>query len=177
MNKKILMGLGISLLLAPVFVSSTFAQGEKEQTHTAWFDMDHCAICKNMAENKDMMAKIKWETYMIPDGFLSIAVVPDDMKDAMAKAEKGMEKAIAKLEAGEQLELCGYCSSFGSLLAEGAKKTDLKTVGGDIMMLTSTDPEVVKKIQEHAKKSMAEHKKMMEEMKKTQTKADKKPSK
>ena len=79
----------------------------------------------------------------------------------MEKAHKGMEATIEKLEGGEAMDLCGFCTSYGMLMAEGAESTELKTVGGDISLLTSDDPEVVKKIHAHAEKTIEEFKKMM----------------
>ena len=165
-------------LIACFGTSFAIAQDEEtEKTETkriAFFDMDNCEICNCMSDVKDMMQKVKWETQIIPNGFLAITVVPEDLKASMEKAKKKMKAAITKLEDGDEMTICGYCQGLGDLIAEGADLTELSTVGGDIMMVTSSDEDVVKKIQAHAKKTIAEHKKMMEQMMKEQAKSGRK---
>lgn len=132
------------------------------QESSSWFDLENCAVCKNMSGQEGLLQNIKWENHVIPNGMLSIAVIPDDYKDVMDTAHKGMEATLARLQNGEAMHLCGFCESYGALKAMGAKSTELKTVGGDISMMTSDDPAVVTKIQAHAKKSIDEFAKMME---------------
>ena len=127
-----------------------------------WFGMETCEICKPMSGHMHLMEVLKWETHMIPNGFLSISVIPAEHKEEMEKVHAEMEKVIARAEEGEQMELCGHCQSWGKLLEAGAQKTELETVGGHITMLTSDDAKVVKKIQAHAQRSLDEFKKMME---------------
>jgi hypothetical protein len=109
-----------------------------------------------------LMSAIKWETHMLPNGFLSISVIPAEHQTTLEKSHQEMEQVIKRAEAGEELKLCGHCKSWGELLALGAHKQELDTVGGRITLLTSDDEQVVKKIQAHAQKSMDEFKKMME---------------
>jgi len=151
------------------------AQDEKNQDNEiAWFDMDHCDICKNMVSMKDDMHLIKWDVHMLDNGLLMVSVIPEEMKEPMAKAEKGVEATVKELESGKQLDLCGFCQSYGGLMQMGANIKDLKTVGVDITIITSSDPEVVKKIQEFGKQSKVEHKKMLEQTKThTSSKLDK----
>ena len=127
-----------------------------------WFDMHKCEVCKPMASNMHLMGEIKWETHMIPNGFLSITVIPAEHKETMDKAHEEMMAVIKRAENGEEMALCGHCQSWGKLLAAGANKLELDTVGGQITLLTSDNPEVVKKIQAHAQRSLDEFKKMME---------------
>lgn len=154
-----------TLVFAMMAATFAFAQDEKTETAAApWFDMENCEICKPMAKHMDLMQNMKWETHLIDNGFVSIAVIPEKAKATMADAKKDMKKQIARAEAGEDIQCCGYCTGLGELLAAGAKKQELETVGGDLFILTSADPEVVAKIHAHAKKTMAEHAKMMKEM-------------
>lgn len=127
----------------------------------SWFDLTNCQICKHMSEQEGLLEHIQWENHVIPDGMLSIAVVPSAYRSKMDAAHEQMHNAGEKMAAGESLKLCGFCESYGALMAEGAKSTELKTVGGDIHMLTSDDPQLVAKIQTHAEKSIDEFKKMM----------------
>lgn len=127
-----------------------------------WFDMAECEICKPMASNMHLMSAIKWETHMLPNGFLSITVIPAEHEKTMEKAHHEMEHAIKRAQDGEEMKLCGHCQSWGELMDMGANRQELDTVGGKITLLTSDDGEVVKKIQAHAQKSLDEFKKMME---------------
>lgn len=133
------------------------------QEESSWFDLDNCAICKNMSDVEDLLPNIKWENHKIPNGMLSISVIPEAYKEKMETAHKGMEATIERLQGGEAMELCGFCTSYGALMEAGAESTELKTVGGDISMITSNDPAVVEKIHVHADKTIEEFKKMMAE--------------
>lgn len=159
----VMFGLLVSTTLCAV--ATVQDEEEKQETEIAWFDMDHCAICKNMAAMKHDMHKIKWESHMLDDGMISIAIVPDDMKDEMKKAEAGVKETVAKLEQGEQLEMCGYCQNYGKLMSLGAKFKEIKTLGVDISIVTSSDPEVVKEIQAMGERAKVEHDKMLEKIK------------
>jgi hypothetical protein len=127
-----------------------------------WFDMEKCEICKPMAEHMHMMGDVKWETHMLPNGFLSISVIPPEHKEMMDKAHDEMEAQIKRAMNGEEMELCGHCQSWGKLMDAGAHREELDTVGGMITIVTADDAEAVKKIQAHAQKSMDEFKKMMQ---------------
>lgn len=154
----------LSIAIALTIGASAFAQHDEKDA--AWFDMKSCAICKNMAGVEGFMEKVKWESHIIDNGLLTVTVMPDDLKEKWAEMMKGVEATIAKVEAGEETELCGFCTSMGGLIQAGAKKTEIDSAGGKIMMLTSDDPKVVEKIHAHAKKTITEHEKMMAMMKK-----------
>ena len=92
---------------------------------------------------------------------LSASVVPEKYQARMAECHKKMHATAAELQTGKVMPLCGFCQSYGQLMEAGAKSTELQTVGGDIHLLTSDDPQLVTKIQAHAEKSIEEFKKMM----------------
>ena len=153
----VMFGLLVSTSLCAVAIVQ---EEEKQETEAVWFDMDNCAICKNMASMKHDMHKIEWESHMLDDGMITVAKVPDDMKAAMEKAEAGVQQTVAKLEQGEQLEMCGYCQNYGKLMGMGAKFKDIKTMGVNISVVTSCEPDVVKEIQAMGKRAKIEHDKM-----------------
>lgn len=129
-----------------------------------WFDMEHCAMCKHMAEHPDLVTKIKCETHVIDNGMLMVSNIPKDQQAAMEAVHKKMGETIAELTSGKELPLCGFCSGFGKLMEAGAKNQDIKTSMGTISLLTSDKPEVIKKIQEFAKRTQTEYEKMQHEM-------------
>lgn len=126
------------------------------KVNAPWFDMDHCPVCKSMTSNKELMEHMNWETFVIDNGMLCVTTFPASEKEAMAKCKKEMEEAIAKVKSGKTEDLCGCCISFGALLEAGAKQKEIETATGCITMLTSDKPEVVKKIQDHAKRTIEE---------------------
>ena len=146
-------------------VCTVFVVGFVVCTATAeddWFDMENCAICKHMAEHAHIMPDIKWEMTATEKGMITVAVIPEKHQAIMKDAHKKMKKTIAKLEAGEKMDLCGFCTSYGSLKEAGANIEEFETDGGImITLVTAERPELIEKIHQHAKKSMEEHKKMM----------------
>lgn len=127
-----------------------------------WFDMQNCGICKCMGDNMEIMQDITWETHMLPNGIMTISVIPEEHKKTMTKLHDEMMASVKRLEEGEAMELCGHCMSYGELLSMGVNKQEIESEAGMITLMTSEDPEVVKKIHAHAQKSLDEYKKMME---------------
>jgi hypothetical protein len=150
--KKALLSIGIALGMATVSIAQD----------ATWFDLANCEVCKNMSGHEEIMQEVKWEAHPIANGMMSITVVPAKHKELMAKAKKGMDATIKKLEAGEKMNLCGFCQSFGKLKQAGAKFEEINTAGGMVTLITSNDDKVVKMIHEHVKRTNAETKKMME---------------
>ena len=165
MKRTILLAVSTVLLM----VASVSAQEEGEKTETKWFDMEQCAVCKHMAQHKDMMQEVKWENHSIPNGMLSVTVIPENLKAPFNKAMASMEKTIAEMKAGKQMKCCGFCQSMGKLDGAGAKTIKIKTALGEITLVTSDDPKVVQAIHTHAKKTNEAHKQMMKQMQKTST--------
>ena len=54
------------------------------------------------------------------------------------------------------MELCGFCDSYGALKQAGAKEQEITTDFGMITMLTSDDSDLVKKIHDHADRTIKE---------------------
>jgi hypothetical protein len=57
--------------------------------------------------------------------------------------------------------LCGFCTSYSALVEAGAKVQEFETANGMVSLVTSDKPEVVKKIHEHAKRTIKEYESMM----------------
>ena len=138
--------------LVVCMVAAPVVGGEEK----AWFDLENCSMCKNFAAEEGLMENMKWETFVISDGMMSVAVIDEHYHDAMERASKKMEAVGAKLQAGEQLPLCGFCSSFGNLLMSGAKLQEFDTVAGHISLMTSDSAELVAKIHAHAERTIEE---------------------
>ena len=126
----------------------------------AWFDMANCSMCVNLTTEEGLLDHMTWENHIIANGALSFTAVDEDYKDAYARMGKAMEAAGNKLMAGEQLPLCNFCQSYGALMMAGAKMEIVETAGGEIGLITSTDPAVVKKIHAHTQRTIDEFAKM-----------------
>jgi hypothetical protein len=55
----------------------------------------------------------------------------------------------AKMQSGEQVPLCGFCTSYGKLMMAGVQMEEIETEFGHISLMTASDPEVVKMIHDH----------------------------
>lgn len=155
---KTLLSMGLVVVLAVVASAQEGTQTKEAQ----FFDMKNCEICKCM-EHMDM-SKVGWKSHKIDKGMLTVTVIPDSMKGQWASCKTSMDNMIKKAESGEVTELCGFCNHFGELMKHGVKKQEIESIGGHLVLVTSDDAEVVKKIHALADRIEVEHKKMMEMM-------------
>ena len=56
---------------------------------------------------------------------------------------------LAKMESGEEIELCPYCSRMGQLQAAGAQIEQFDASGTHVTAVTSENAEVIDKIHAH----------------------------
>ena len=138
----------IALLLVVAAVA-----GAAEKT---WFDMDNCAMCKNISANPEMMVNMSWEQHNIKNGIVSIASVQPKYLDAYRTAHKGMMETGMRMHSGEKLDLCGSCEAFGACLEKGAQYEHIQTSNGDLMIVTADNAEVVAELQNWAKRNKEE---------------------
>jgi hypothetical protein len=131
---------------------------ETRTSEMPWFDMEHCAFCKNMAGMEDRMADMMCDTHKIDNGMMMVAFVPDDLKAAMRKADQAMMDTVKRLEAGEQLAMCGFCQQIGMLMSKGVKMQKLVGEHGEVTLFTTDDPELVKVVHEFADRTIKETK-------------------
>ncbi|TWT96057.1 hypothetical protein Pla108_31390 [Botrimarina colliarenosi] len=122
-----------------------------------WFD-EACVCCKPMHENPTLKAGMKWETHKLANGLMMVAAAPEGMQDEFeATCEKMHTLAM---EASPSDLKCGFCESFGALMQAGAKTEEVSTGIGNVTLLTSDDPAVVKKIHAHSDRTQQEMDKM-----------------
>ncbi|MFH1373610.1 MAG: hypothetical protein ABII79_07440 [bacterium] len=134
--------------------------GEEAQ----WFDMENCAFCSNMCKNPELIDHMIWEHHNIANGMLSITTVEPEFKAPYTEAMDAMKKLGEAMEVGKvdmaELKLCGACQHYGTLEAAGAKSEYIFGEAADIFLMTSDDPELVKKIQEYGQRNNDEMAKM-----------------
>ncbi len=158
MNRRVPM-----LVIVASLILLTAAYAEEADQQKAWFDLENCGMCKNFAAEAGLMDNLKWETHLIAEGSLSIAMVAPEYEEAFERAGKKMEATGMELMSGKQMPLCGFCTSYGALMQAGAKFESIHSAAGHITLVTSTDAEIVGLIQTHAKRTIAEYDKWIAE--------------
>lgn len=148
------------LVLAALVVFGFVAGAVTAEEEMAWFDLTNCSMCKQMANEEGLFENTTWETHLIANGAMSIITVEESHKAAFERAHKNMQEVGMKLHSGEKMHLCGFCQSYGMLMMSGAKVESVEGKISTVNLMTSTDPEVVEKIQAHAQKTIDEYKEM-----------------
>ncbi len=144
--------------------SATLFGQEKANDKTPWMDLEHCAFCKNMSSQLGLIQHVRFDFIKIPNGMITVAFVPDNLKEAMKKANEGMQATVKEMQSGKQLTTCAFCDAIGLVMAKGAKVEKFQGESSEVSLFTSTDAEVVKSIHaiadrtnEEAQKTKAHH--------------------
>ena len=147
-----------------LFSSALLVAGddEAEKADKPWFDMENCAMCKNLIAEPGLLEHSDWENHKIDNGAVIVTTVDEEYLPAMKEASKKMQAVAEKLMAGEKHYLCGMCSAYGELYMSGAKVQSVETNHGFVEIFTSDDPATVAKIHAFADKNNEEMAKMME---------------
>ena len=141
-----------------------------------WFDMEHCAMCRPLIEAPELLHNMSWEQHDIKNGIVSVTTVREPFMKKFKEAQAKMGAVAAKMQAGEQVELCPSCVAFGQFIMHGATVEQVDTMHGSLMIVTGDTPELVGEIQAWAQRTRDEMKKM-EEMEKKMKKEKQKEMK
>jgi hypothetical protein len=154
----------ITLLIVGLLFAGLTVVSAGEGTEAKWFDMENCAFCKNMMAEKGLMEHMKFANYDITNGVVTITTVAPEYKDAYLRATKKMEEMGNKMMSGEvnpmTVKMCGHCRTYGELMMKGVTIDYVRADVGDIVVLTSSTPEMVTEIKQFAKKNESEMAKM-----------------
>lgn len=104
-----------------------------------------------------------WENHVLSNGMIEITAVPEEYGKRFKALMGKMEAAGARMMAGEAVELCNFCQSYGGLMMAGVKMDQVEAKAGHINVITSDDPKVVAMIHEHAKTTITAYKEMVGE--------------
>ena len=151
----------IALTICVLALASFVAPVTAAPGSAPWFDLDNCEMCKNMTAEKGLMENMEWENHLTADGLISVTVVAAGYEEAFGRSMKNMTATADKMMAGEEMYLCGFCQSYGSLHMTGANFEQIPTKAGMIELVTSHDPAVVASIQKHGQKTIDEYNKMV----------------
>jgi hypothetical protein len=150
--------IALSLLTLPAL-----AGDHPMATESGWFDLENCAFCKNLLTDPELLEHMTWETHRIENGMMYITVVDPGYQKSYVAANKAMEKLGNDMMTGAvnpmQVKMCGSCAEFGQLMMAGVEMENIDGDAADIMLITSTDPQMVAKLHAYAdrnNKEMAE---------------------
>jgi hypothetical protein len=140
----------ISLTLIALFVATAIYAGDM-----SWFDMENCAMCSNMSP--ELIESLSWEQVDISNGIVCITTVQNGKYlDAYRTAHAKMVETGMRLQKGEKLEVCGSCTALGMCMMKMPHQEYAETSSGDVWILTSDKPEVVKDLHAWAKRNREE---------------------
>ena len=137
-------------IMVLVFIATVALAGE----NAPWVDMENCPICMNVSSEEGLMENMTWEHHLTSTGVMTVSTVKPKYQPKFNEAKAGMKELMGKVVAGEKIKVCGYCTSFASLLKAGAKAENIVTKSSDIMLINSTDKATIAKIHAHAKKTI-----------------------
>jgi len=146
----------IAMALAVVVAIAAYVVAQEKP----WFDMKNCAMCSTLASKPGLLEAMTWDHYPIANGLMTVSSCPEQFKATMNQAMTEMGKVQEKIKAGEKVYLDGYCTTYGELMAAGAKVENVHTSMGDVTLMTSNDPKVVAKIHEFGQRTIDELAKM-----------------
>ena len=146
--------------LAIVVLVALVASSMAGDTDEKWFDMENCAMCKNLSSQEGLLEAMTWESHPISNGVVAVSTVKSDFLAAYYTAHDGMGKTGEKLMGGEQLHLCKSCSALGMCMMQGVSQDYVKTMSGDVWIVTSDKEDVVAMLHDWANKNMEAMKNM-----------------
>ncbi len=158
--KKAIMGLATVAVV--VFATMNYVNAGDEP----WMDAKNCDFCANMMSQEGLMKNMTWEQHKISNGLMSVTTVKPEYLDSFKSAMAGMEKTSAAMKAGEKVSACNMCKEMGAILMGGANKENVETKNGMVCLMTSSDAEMVTKIQAWGTKTTDEMMKMHKMMSK-----------
>ncbi len=140
----------LAALVVLVAASALAAEPDMYKSESGWFDMNHCAFCKNLTADPGLLPHSTWETHEIENGMVEIITVAPEYKESFAKAGRAMQELGMKIQKGEvnpmTLEMCGRCKEFGMLQMTGIKTEAVMGDAATVFIYTSDNPDVVKKM-------------------------------
>jgi hypothetical protein len=119
-----------------------------------WVDMTGCPICVNVSNEEGLTENMIWEHHLTASGAMTVFTVKPDYQEKFERAKGRMKEILGKVVEGEEIEVCGYCTSLATLLKRGAKAENIVTSASDVTLLSATDQTVIKEIREHGQKTI-----------------------
>ena len=154
---KKLVSLALILGLASIALAGDTKDAAKPNMAAMMAEMNKCAVCKNMASKMDAIGPMSMEVVNLNNGMAISHSVKDMSKlpiyhaasDACAKAGQA---CATMTDAQVKTDLCSFCQEIHGVMKSGGNMSMGKTKTGDLMVITSNDPAVQKRITGMAEK-------------------------
>jgi hypothetical protein len=121
-----------------------------------WIDVDNCIFCQQITKHEGLWDHMTCEHHEISNGHLMVTVVDPEFRSAYVESQKAMEQIGMDMAAGKidptKVYMCGSCEAYGNLLMSGAIVEHIPTKFGDIVLVTSDDPVLMKKIKAYGRR-------------------------
>jgi hypothetical protein len=138
--KRIVMSCLVLLLL--VNIVSAGDEGK-------WFDFEKCAFCSQLAKYPGLFPNMKSEFHSISNGLVTVVHVDSAYREAYEKAQTDMLKVAQNAQTtGTIPYMCGHCAGWAAFMMIGVKQEIVRTEFAEIVIMTSNDSLMVKKLQE-----------------------------
>ncbi len=141
--------------IAIAMVSSLVMAGD-----VAWFNPSKCAMCMSYAKVPGLMEATNCEELNISNGIVCVTNVDAAHLKAYRDAHSQMMDAVARVEKGEPVDMCGSCTALSEIMKKGVKQDYAQTKQGDVWIVTSDSPAVSAELQAWAKRNNEEMAKM-----------------
>ena len=152
MNRFVVLLVGLTVLLCSVATAGD---------DVPWFDMEKCAFCKMITAEEGLSEHMQFEYHKLSNGMMSITVVDKEYMEPYERVEKKMEKLGNELmQETEMPYMCGLCCAHGEFYTAGLQPDHIRSKVGEIVIWTSDQPEMVKKLHAFAQRSIDECAKM-----------------
>ncbi len=112
-------------------------------------DFMKCQVCKPMMQEPGLMQHMRWDNQKLASGMIMVNTIDRDYVEAFDRAHEKMLKNLAKLEGGEELDMCPICYRMTGLAAEGASIENVSSGDTRITIVTAQNKKTVGKIHEH----------------------------
>jgi hypothetical protein len=139
--------LTLALIAAVGYVISVTAAEEP------WFDFEKCMFCKAFASQPGLIDHMKTEYHDTKTGIISVTYIDKDYEAAFKRAQDSIGQVVADKVAGKQIVACKHCAAIGDFYAMGLTQESIKSEKCIIVIYSSSDPAVVTKLQDFAKKT------------------------
>lgn len=139
----------ISIAALCLLVLAVTAVGEERP----WMDMKNCDFCKAFTAEKGLMEHMTKEYHAIASGVAMVTYVDKEYKEAFGRSMASCNAIAESMKKGEKHNTCQYCETYGSFMQAGSKQDDFTSHDAMVTVFSSTDPAVVTKMHDWAKKT------------------------
>jgi hypothetical protein len=103
----------------------------------AWFDMENCEFCRQLAKDPDFLSCLHMETHKLSNGIVTVyEVAPEKMEQYRALHNQRRAILKKKLHGGE-VQLCGHCQRVVELIESGCAREYVPTSTGGLCLFTA----------------------------------------